>query len=28
MDLDGNVIAQVTDEPSTYGTYSWAPAND
>jgi hypothetical protein len=28
MDLDGNFIAQVTDEPSEYGTFSWAPASD
>jgi Tol biopolymer transport system component len=26
MDRDGNFIAQVTHEPATYGTYSWAPA--
>ena len=26
MDLEGNFIGQVTDEPSTYGSYSWAPA--
>jgi Tol biopolymer transport system component len=26
MDLDGKFIAQVTHEPSSYGTYSWAPA--
>ena len=25
MDLDGNYLSQVTDEPSIYGTYSWAP---
>jgi Tol biopolymer transport system component len=25
MDLDGKFIAQVTHEPSSYGTYSWAP---
>ena len=25
MDLDGNYVGQVTDEPSEYGTYSWAP---
>jgi Tol biopolymer transport system component len=27
MDLDGDFIGQVTDEPSTYGTYSWAPGS-
>jgi TolB protein len=26
MDLDGKFIGQVTHEPSSYGTYSWAPA--
>lgn len=26
MDLDGTFIGQVTHEPSSYGTYSWAPA--
>ena len=25
-DLEGNYVGQVTDEPSDYGTYSWAPA--
>ena len=25
MDLDGQFLAQVTHEPATYGTYSWAP---
>ena len=25
MDLEGNYISQVTDEPARYGTYSWAP---
>lgn len=25
MDLAGNFIGQVTDVPSNYGTYSWAP---
>ena len=27
MDLEGAFIGQVTHEPSTYGTYSWAPAS-
>jgi WD40 repeat protein len=27
MDLDGTYIGQVTHEPSSYGTYSWAPAS-
>jgi len=26
MDLEGHYLGQVTDEPSNYGTYSWAPA--
>ena len=26
MDLEGNFIGQVTNEPSNYGSYSWAPA--
>ena len=26
MDLEGNYSGQVTHEPSSYGTYSWAPA--
>jgi Tol biopolymer transport system component len=26
MDLEGNFIGQVTNSPSNYGTYSWAPA--
>ena len=26
MDLEGKFIAQVTDDPSTYGSYSWASA--
>ena len=26
MDLEGTFIGQVTHEPSSYGTYSWAPA--
>ena len=25
MDIEGNYVGQVTDEPSDYGTYSWAP---
>lgn len=25
MDLEGTWVSQVTHEPSTYGTYSWAP---
>jgi Tol biopolymer transport system component len=25
MDLEGNYIGQVTNEPSNYGTYAWAP---
>jgi TolB protein len=25
MDLQGNYLGQVTDEPAEYGTYSWAP---
>ena len=25
MDLEGRYLGQVTHEPSTYGTYSWAP---
>ena len=25
MNLDGTFISQVTHEPSSYGTYSWAP---
>ena len=25
MDLDGTYVGQATHEPSTYGTYSWAP---
>lgn len=28
MDLEGNYIGQVTDEPSNYGTHSWAPAGE
>jgi TolB protein len=28
LDTEGNWISQVTHEPSTYGTYSWAPAPD
>lgn len=27
MDLEGRWVTQVTHEPSTYGTYSWAPAS-
>jgi Tol biopolymer transport system component len=27
MDLEGAYIGQVTHEPSSYGTYSWAPAS-
>jgi hypothetical protein len=27
MDLEGRYVGQVTHEPSTYGTYSWAPAH-
>jgi Tol biopolymer transport system component len=27
MDLEGNFVGQVTDLPSTYGTYSWAPVS-
>lgn len=27
MDLDGTFIGQVTHEPSSYGTYGWAPAS-
>jgi Tol biopolymer transport system component len=27
MDLDGTFIGQVTHQPSSYGTYSWAPAS-
>ncbi len=26
MDLDGTWVSQVTHDPSSYGTYSWAPA--
>jgi WD40 repeat protein len=25
MDLEGNYVSRVTDEPANYGTYSWAP---
>ena len=27
MDLEGTWMSQVTHEPSSYGTYSWAPAS-
>jgi Tol biopolymer transport system component len=27
MDLEGRIIGQVTHEPSSYGTYSWAPTS-
>ena len=25
MDLEGNFLGQITNEPSSYGFYSWAP---
>jgi Tol biopolymer transport system component len=27
MDLEGHYVGQVTHEPSSYGSYSWAPAS-
>ena len=27
MDLEGTYISQVTNEPSSYGTYAWAPGS-
>jgi Tol biopolymer transport system component len=28
MDLEGRYLGQVTHEPTSYGTYSWAPSGD